>query len=311
MNRFNISDRNRIADGEIVFHIGHYKTATKWLQGSYFGKHPDINLLTNYKKPRKDEFIAYLIGSTDRKYNPSHCRAILEKKIALNDNNNHKVFLITAERLSGHPYSGGYDSFRLAERINASFPEAKIVCVIRNQVDMLLSTYKQLVKEGYLGTCVDLLNSKHWKSVAFSKDMFEYDLLIKKYYTLFSPDKVLVLLYEDLQSDSESFLKNLSRFLNISSFIPTNINQKVHKSPSNKKILMMRFLNRLRSSELNPKPLFTVNNNLINFMALVLSKVLLDKEILSGEDIEGIKRYYYESNMRLKDCVTGNLSKYY
>ena len=35
----------------IVFHIGHHKTASSWLQEIYFTNHPDINLINNYFEP--------------------------------------------------------------------------------------------------------------------------------------------------------------------------------------------------------------------------------------------------------------------
>jgi len=49
------------------------------------------------------------------------------------------VPVLSAERLSGNPDSGGYDSVHVAEYLAATFPEARVLIVIREQADMLVS----------------------------------------------------------------------------------------------------------------------------------------------------------------------------
>ena len=43
-----------------------------------------------------------------------------------------RTLVLSHERLSGYPSSGGYDRALIAERLNASFPEAKILIVLAN-----------------------------------------------------------------------------------------------------------------------------------------------------------------------------------
>ena len=52
-----------------------------------------------------------------------------------------KVPVISHERLSGYPHSGGHDSKEIAHRLAAVFPNAKVVIVIREQKSMILSNY--------------------------------------------------------------------------------------------------------------------------------------------------------------------------
>jgi hypothetical protein len=56
--------------------------------------------------------------------------------------------IVSFPRLSGHPYSGGYDSRPIADRIAQVFPEARILIVIREQRSTIVSTYKQYVHAG-------------------------------------------------------------------------------------------------------------------------------------------------------------------
>jgi hypothetical protein len=62
------------------------------------------------------------------------------------------VPVLSAERLSGNPDSGGYDSVHVAEYLAATFPEARVLIVIREQADMLVSSYKRYVRNGGPGT---------------------------------------------------------------------------------------------------------------------------------------------------------------
>jgi hypothetical protein len=301
---------------DLVFHIGYHKTGTTWLQTGYFAEHPEICFVSDFKAPWNDSFLSYLIGTTVRKFDPSRCREILNARIERYNSTSYKAWVVSAERLSGHPFSGGYDSFRIAERINKCFPHARIVCVIRNQVDMISSVYQQLVKEGYLGTCTALFKSNQWKGVAFSKCMYEYDLLIKKYHSLFPKENVLVLLHEQLQEDVKSFLSNLALFIGVdeTSFIPSNLNKAVNVGRTAKGIATQRFLNHFRKSELNPFPLIERrrrNDRLLRIIARLLINLQSTDATLCGKMKEDVRQYYHEPNRRLRSLVAGNLSKYF
>ena len=43
--------------------------------------------------------------------------------------------VLSAERLSGNPHSGGYDSLQTAERLHRLFPQAKVLVVVREQTE--------------------------------------------------------------------------------------------------------------------------------------------------------------------------------
>ncbi len=295
---------------ELVFHIGLHKTGTTWLQRGLFIEHPDIHLVTDYRNPWDDAFLKYLIGTTDRKFNISHCRKILQKKLTDNQPDSKRIYLVSAERLSGHPYSGGYDTFKLSDRIHSCFPESRIIFTIRNQVDMILSVYKQLVQEGYRGTLSELIRSKHWKGVAFTLDMYEYDLIIEKYHSLFSSDRVLVLLYEDLKKDPVRFLQMITNFMDISPFVPSSLTNITHKSVKDFDIVIMRILNHFQKSELNPFPVLKLNQKPVKVLRYILALLPDRITILNKEDRNHIMEYFKKPNLRLKKFLNYDLSEY-
>ena len=295
---------------ELVFHIGLHKTGTTWLQKNFLSKHPGIELVTNYSTPWDDAFLKYLIGTTERKFDILQCRKILNNRLPKDQPTSKKIFLVSAERLSGHPYSGGYDSFNLSERIHSCFPEAQIIFTIRNQVDIILSAYKQLVLEGYRGTLSELIRTKHWKGVGFSLDMYEYNLIIEKYYSLFSPDKVLVLLHEDFKKNPILFVQMISNFLNVTHFVPSNIKTATHKSLKDSDIAFIRVLNHFRKSELNPFPLLEINNKLLKFIRGFLAIFPNKMTLFNMKDQDYIREYYKQSNLRLKKLLNYDFSEY-
>jgi len=240
----------------LVFHIGYHKTGSSWLQQCYFRQHPEIALLSNSEQPWEDSFLSYLIATPDTDFDPETAKELLAERVreAGDALAARKVLLISAERLSGHPFSGGYDNVRIARRIAAAFIDAKVICVVRNQRDMISSVYKQLVFEGYPGTLDQLMKLRSWKTTAFNPAYFEYDKLILQYLRLFGEDRVCVFQYELMRQELDAFLGRLCRFLSIGYVEPQQASNKVNPSLPDASIGMVRRLNYFRRSELYPFP---------------------------------------------------------
>ena len=56
--------------------------------------------------------------------------------------------VVSFERFSGNPFSGGYDSKEIADRLVRVFPDARVLVIVREQRSMIVSTYKKYVREG-------------------------------------------------------------------------------------------------------------------------------------------------------------------
>lgn len=301
---------------DIAFHIGYHKTASSWLQQVYFPAHPAIAMIADSANPWDDPMLRCLIATSDRKFNSHLCSDVLNQKIvALEMRGGGKcVSLVSAERLSGHPISGGFDSFRIAERIHCVAPEARIVMVIREQIKMISSVYKQMVSEGYPGRFDDMLHSRNWKTVGFDPGFYEYDILIDKYHSLFGRHNVLVLPYELMCIDSGEFVRQLCSFLDVAVIDPPKNEQTINRSLPASRLNVIRFMNRFRRSELNPYPVFNIPEKmrklLMKLIAVALRKSAVQQHFMTDEQRVWIADYYKESNERLSKLVGIDFSDY-
>ncbi len=170
---------------------------------------------------------------------------------------NSLVLVLSAERLSGNPHSGGYDSKQIAERLAAAFPEARVLLVIREQAQMLVSAYKQYVKKGGPGTLKQYAvpPSEEPRVPLFDFRFFEYHRLVGCYQRLFGAENVLVLPYEILRADPPAFLERIGDFADTS--VPPPDTEPVKVSPSALSLSFKRWANRwVVRSDLNPAPPF-------------------------------------------------------
>lgn len=297
----------------IAFHIGYHKTATTWLQQIFFKSHPEIVPISNSPHPWDDPFLRYLIKTPDSKFNSAHAKKILQTTLSSYPYSQENIFLISAERLSGHPYSGAYDNVRIAERVKETVLNPKILCIIRNQVDMLNSVYKQLLKEGYTGSIETLFRNNSWKTVSFDLAMYEYDTVIANYIRIFGKENVCVLPYEKMKTNLPEFLADICRFFEIPDFhlSPTTLRKKVNKSYGGYGISVIRLLNSFRSTELNPFPLFLLHHKIFRLAKLCFNRFPHKDLILSTDYKNKIKFYYHDSNLRLLDMIDTDLSPFF
>ncbi len=293
-----------------VFHIGFHKTATSWLQKTYFTEHPNIALLSNSGKPWNDPFLNYLITTPDAVFDLDIARSLFSIRIDSGDfpDINDRVPMFSAERLSGHPISGGFDSIRIAERIHSAFPASRIVCVVRNPRDAIWSVYKQMVAEGFPGTLNDLLNQTPWKTTCFRLDYFDFDRLLEKYIQLYGEDRICVLRYEAMQRDMAGCLEKICSFLKIPFVFPQQARKRVYPSLPDASVGFVRRLNYLHKTELYPLPLYNLGMRYGSIRNLAV-KVTLGLPILQSRKKHCIPPEIVErfkaTNCRL-DLLLGN-----
>lgn len=126
--------------------------------------------------------------------------------------------MISHENLSGNPAYGHYDFERIAARIAACFPDARILIGIREQVSMLHSLYLQYVAEG--GTQdIGAMLEKNLNRVGFRPllrlDFFEYDLMLDTYRQHFPAEQILIQPIELLRTNPDAYLDRIGRFLGL------------------------------------------------------------------------------------------------
>jgi hypothetical protein len=191
----------------LLVHIGYHKTGSTWLQHRLFRTPPFARPL------RWKVFVRDFIGSNpllfdaqalQEKYSAAVAATLAEGAIPV----------LSAERLSGSPHSGGHDARAIADRLAEVVPGARILIVIRRQHEMLVSSYKQYVRIGGPMSCRQYATPPlegRQRVPLFQPAFLEYDLLVAYYQRLFSRGAVLVLPYEQLLEEPEEFCAAIGR----------------------------------------------------------------------------------------------------
>lgn len=234
-----------------LLHIGYHKTGTSWLQQCVFSN-PEAGFT-------KIAGLRTLARANPFAFEPEGIRAEVKRKIGRAQARD-LIPVLSNERLSGHPHSGGYDSKIIADRLAAVFPNARVLVVIREQADMLTSIYKQYLKKGGAGSFRQYVTAPPdaGRMPLFRFDFLEYHRLVGYYQELFGATNVLVLPYELLATQPDVFLEQIGGFLGV----PVTgrwEHQRVNVSPSALSLSLKRHAARwIVRTSLNPSPPFEI-----------------------------------------------------
>lgn len=194
-----------------IIHIGYHKSASTYLQQKIFPQLP-VNFLFFAGENRK-----YLNMIESKKgLDVEAIRAWVADEISLKyGNKRYPVTVLSHEELSGHPHGyGTISGFTTAKNIKQTFPEAKILILIRNQLAYLSSlyTYRVAIKGYETRSFARFLTEEGGKGLF---DHLEYHKLIEFYHELFGPEQVIVLPVELLSSSPADFYGRLLRFMEL------------------------------------------------------------------------------------------------
>jgi hypothetical protein len=244
-----------------LLHIGYHKTGSRWLRFLFFG-----NPQTGFgwvDKTGPDHPVRRLVGARPFEFDAASSRQEFEPLLRRIEHEG--LFpVVSFERFSGNPFSGGYDSKEIADRLAKVFPDARVLVVLREQRSMIVSTYKQYVREGgALPPRKFMLppTSRSMRVPWFDLRHFEYHHLLSYYRGLFGPDAVLALTYEQFVAAPSAFVEEIACFAGrpLSSEVLASLpfEAKRNPGPQATTIAARRLLNGLGvCSDLNPAPLF-------------------------------------------------------
>lgn len=208
-----------------LIHIGYNKTGSSWLQQEFFPmRELGFEALLHIKD--KKIIYRYIVKEHELYYKPEKILAYLHKRLEKRTN---LLPVLSAERFSGDPHSGGYDSTQIARRLHQLFPKARILIVVRKQSDMLLSTYTQYIRAGGTRSLKRYLAPPKRGSrrvPQFDFRYFDYAPLVAYYQKLFGTDRVKVLPYEWLRLKPEHFLSEILHFAELAT--PKRLKQLAH-----------------------------------------------------------------------------------
>jgi hypothetical protein len=245
-----------------LLHIGYPKTATSWLQVHLFCDRSQANLVAAATSAKINRAI---VGPNALDFDPASTRRRFERRIRRVEETG-AVPVVSAERLSGAPHAGGYDSRELAARLKAVFPEGRILIAIREQRRMIGSLYRQYVRAGGTLSLRDYLSpprkGRH-AMPSFELDHLRYDRLIRLYMSLFGEARVLVLPFELFAEQPDEFVSRIVRFANpeATDWSPARLPYDRHENPAftwTYASLRRRLNRHLVRHRLNPTPRFPI-----------------------------------------------------
>jgi hypothetical protein len=286
---------------EVILHIGMHKTASTWLQSYYFNMFEGAELIPNKMPPWKTECLKYLIKTRELDYDPAVTLRFID-----NEFHEKNKIILSSERLSGHPASGIEEGIQLCRKLYKTFPHAKVVVVIRNQVDIIDSIYRQLVREGIKDSVENFLDNDWWKTSYFDLQNYKYSSLILAYYKRFGEENVKVMFYEDFRKNKGEFVNELNDFFGVNINISKTKSNKVRNARLNYiSLIMVRYLNYLRKTEFNRGGLCGVSmnmNSLVEYLSY-LFRFIKDRPVFTDKKIEFLRDYYLEDNSKLSELL--------
>ncbi|MEW6165088.1 MAG: sulfotransferase domain-containing protein [Pseudomonadota bacterium] len=295
---------------QVYIHVGYPKNASTMLQTDIFPNLPGIVYCgRRYGTERAfataglDEAIRSITFEDSLRYDAGKVRAQVAEALTELVPDGGKL-LLSWEAFMHNVADRGL----IAARLKELFPEAKIIFVIRNQLDSIESMYHFLVEQGggninpaYGRPSVRSLKAWLSDQEKFSYrsylETLKYDELHALYAGLFSAENVKMLLFEELKKTPQVFLDELGEFLSVG-HIPVGLMQKRNARSSAGMGQAFKLRNWLRSNG--------VNLAVPRFLSLPLKKVLSGigglstPDALSSEEREELAARYRDGNSRLQ-----------
>lgn len=290
---------------QTLLHIGYSKTATSWFQVNFYPK------VKNYHYIPRSIIQEHFLDKNPLDYNSKEVKSFFR-------NYRHDNVIICEEQLLGRLQAGGALGFQTKEvalRLKETLSNPKIIIFIRNQFDIILSTYFQYIKNGgnygihkYFGLNKKNGKGKYRRLVLLNIDYFNYYRIIKYYSDLFGRENLYIYLYEELKEHQIDFLK----------FFSSDFNFDIDYEKLNLKLVnesyrrFLFYLKRLLNTFTEDGPLFKyylfhiprinrisrkVFNKLNDYR--IFGKKLDKSNLLKKDDINYILTYFSDTNRRL------------
>ncbi len=182
------------------------------------------------------------------------------------------------------------------EKLKELFPKAKIILVIRNQIDMIESFYRE---ELTIGTQFTFKEYFEYLQKNFLLDIFKYSKVLQMYFDSFGKKNVKVILFDNLVK--KSILKEFQDFLKCS-FDQSNINFiKTNYSMSDSALRLIKFISKFMSKtgilHKDKNSMFYSTIKKIRNYEYSLGKLIkLRRKNFSNTFINQIERFYEKDN---------------
>lgn len=217
-------------NNNIWIHVGFPKCASTSLQMDFFaslqeinyiGRHDDCNVL---RQSHHSPLVA-LATLDEVQYQRRKCQIVNSLKKAI-DNRKAQVTVISDEILvssSYRPYIYTVpvaDNTLVAKRLFEIFPEAKILMIIRNQVNFVSSMIAQLMRNNLIKIDHRKFFDLHMKYACEEQGSFfylvDYNAIYDMYTRIFGKNNIHIMCLENFSKDSEKSMSELSELMGLS-----------------------------------------------------------------------------------------------
>ncbi len=318
-------------------HIGYHKTGTTWLQYHGLRKHPNI-ILINFKRnqdarivdvPGVNKLLRQLCSMSDFDFQPEYFKEKF-KEIISKYTTSSSAIGVSFEGLSGNNLNGN-DSARIANRVFEIFGPTKIIIVIRNQIDMINSIYKQYIQTGGTLSIKQFLDKDRFP-VADLINKLQYNKLINYYQQLYSKENVFIGVYELFKLDKEEFMKDLYNFIGVKSkliygdsdiyinkshhYLTLRVDRCINLLFANRYALSLLgdclFKVKIKSRRGYLLPIGTIYRRVIieKYVDPILYRFFKVKPLLSNSDKKNIGSMFFECNYELTKMLNMNIANY-
>ncbi len=209
-------------------HIGFPKCASTALQRHFFSKYPEIFHLgassggtqAAYINADMESAIEYSLRfQKDSIYDNVFIAEKFNKQFIKAEELNKKAVVISSESLSFTMHHD-IDPWQKANRVHDIFGNnTKIIIVIRNQLLLLKSLYREYVLGGLHLTYAEFISSNFFNQGRSCLHDLNYNLLYEKYCQLFGEQNITIICYENLLANAKQSLFELQEQLNLSQSI--------------------------------------------------------------------------------------------
>lgn len=285
-----------------IIHIGYPKTASTWLKRSFFP------LSNQYELIEEEVVVNKIIRPNALAFNPIQTKTFFD----LNFQDN---IIISESMLSGSLLMTGNNGVYTKEicyRLKEIFSDAKIAIFIRNQPDIIASSYLEYIRKGGSYSIDRYL----WRNIniplEFRLEFFEYDLIIDLYKRTFGEGNIHVFLYEDFLINPNKFITKIIEDLNLDIQIE-DVDFTVKNLALQKKLYsILKFINQFSRKGVflkryfidlpYPKKITTGLFNKLNNLKIFGQRPETVR-VLGLKNLSIITDYYKKSNRKLNEKV--------
>lgn len=232
--------------------LGAAKSGTTALY-AYLSQHPEI-----YLSPHKEPGFFAFEGETLDFSGPGDATGINRITVTQIDMYARLFAAVRNQEAIGEASPVYLHVAKAADRISHHVPNAKLIAILRNPIDRAYSDFLYRRKNGNepLADFLQALRAeeermnRHWSPYFAYVDKGRYAKYLSRYYSLFPPERLRVVLYDDLLSDPTSLLREIFRYLEVDPSFTPDISLRYSASGVPKSEHAQRMLNLAKKSRM-------------------------------------------------------------